>query len=76
MYLFFFHESVIHVQELACMNLREIASRPSLGQFGRPIAIRSNFFEIGLREANTMVIQYHVEVHHPGSRKLDRLAMG
>ncbi|PAV74327.1 hypothetical protein WR25_13833 isoform C [Diploscapter pachys] len=64
--------SPLLLQELACMNLREIASRPSLGQFGRPIAIRSNFFEIGLREANTMVIQYHVEVHHPGSRKLDR----
>lgn len=54
------------------MNVREVAARPGVGQIGRPIAIRSNFFEIDLSSSNMMVVQYHVEVHHPGSRKLDR----
>ncbi|KJH50570.1 piwi domain protein [Dictyocaulus viviparus] len=64
--------SPLLLQELACMNVREVAARPGVGQIGRPIAIRSNFFEIDLSSSNMMVVQYHVEVHHPGSRKLDR----
>ncbi|ETN70048.1 PAZ domain protein, partial [Necator americanus] len=64
--------SPLLLQELACMNVREVAARPGIGQIGRPIAIRSNFFEIDLSSSNMMVVQYHVEVHHPGSRKLDR----
>ncbi|VDM10677.1 unnamed protein product [Wuchereria bancrofti] len=60
------------LQELACMNLREMASRPDFGRAGRQIAIRSNFFEVGIANNNMMVTQYHVEIHHPGSRKLDR----
>uniref|UniRef100_A0A8R1TYC6 Uncharacterized protein n=5 Tax=Onchocerca TaxID=6281 RepID=A0A8R1TYC6_ONCVO len=60
------------LQELACMNLREMASRPDIGRAGRQIAIRSNFFEVGMINNNMMVTQYHVEIHHPGSRKLDR----
>uniref|UniRef100_A0A0R3RQP8 PAZ domain-containing protein n=1 Tax=Elaeophora elaphi TaxID=1147741 RepID=A0A0R3RQP8_9BILA len=60
------------LQELACMNLREMASRPDIGHVGRQIAVRSNFFEIGIVNNNMMVTQYHVEIHHPGSRKLDR----
>ncbi|KAM3716744.1 hypothetical protein ACO02O_00884 [Dirofilaria immitis] len=60
------------LQELACMNLREMASRPDIGRTGRQIAVRSNFFEVGIVNNNMMVTQYHVEVHHPGSRKLDR----
>lgn len=59
-------------KELACMNLREMASRPDIGCAGRQITIRSNFFEVGISNNNMMVIQYHVEVHHPGSRKLDK----
>uniref|UniRef100_A0A915Q2W1 Uncharacterized protein n=1 Tax=Setaria digitata TaxID=48799 RepID=A0A915Q2W1_9BILA len=60
------------LQELACMNLREMASRPDIGRAGRQIAVRSNFFEVGIANNNMMVTQYHVEIHHPGSRKLDR----
>ncbi|CAJ0573794.1 unnamed protein product, partial [Mesorhabditis spiculigera] len=60
------------LQELACMNLREIAHRPSIGVLGRTIPVKANFFEIGLKNDNVMVVQYHVIVHHPGSRKLDR----
>ncbi|VDM34624.1 unnamed protein product [Toxocara canis] len=60
------------VQELACMNLRELASRPDIGHAGRPIPVRSNFFEVSIANRGMMVIQYHVDVHHPGSRRLDR----
>ncbi|VDK73916.1 unnamed protein product [Litomosoides sigmodontis] len=60
------------LQELACMNLREVASRPDVGRAGRQIAIRSNFFEVEIVNNNMMVTQYYVEIHHPGSRKLDR----
>ncbi|MFH4975706.1 hypothetical protein AB6A40_002415 [Gnathostoma spinigerum] len=60
------------LQELACMNLREMASRPDIGKAGRPIVVKSNFFEISINNTNLVVNQYHVEVHHPGSRKLDR----
>ncbi|CAJ0960664.1 unnamed protein product, partial [Mesorhabditis belari] len=60
------------LQEVACMNVREIASRPNIGTLGRQLAVRSNFFEIGLSSEKMMIVQYHVVVHHPGSRKLDR----
>uniref|UniRef100_A0A915CI33 Uncharacterized protein n=1 Tax=Parascaris univalens TaxID=6257 RepID=A0A915CI33_PARUN len=60
------------LQELACMNLRELASRPDIGHAGRPIPVRSNFFEVSVANRGMMVIQYHVDVHHPGSRRLDR----
>ncbi|MCP9264552.1 Protein argonaute-2 [Dirofilaria immitis] len=63
---------LLNCKELACMNLREMASRPDIGRTGRQIAVRSNFFEVGIVNNNMMVTQYHVEVHHPGSRKLDR----
>ena len=54
------------------MNVREVAARPGVGQMGRPIPIRSNFFEIDLSTTNLTVVRYHIEVHHPRSRKLDR----
>lgn len=54
------------------MNLREVASRPDIGRAGRQIAVRSNFFEVGIVNNNMMVTQYYIEIHHPGSRKLDR----
>uniref|UniRef100_A0A183DJP0 Integron gene cassette protein n=1 Tax=Gongylonema pulchrum TaxID=637853 RepID=A0A183DJP0_9BILA len=60
------------LQELACMNLREMASRPDVGHAGRQILVRSNFFEIDIAASNLIVTQYHVEIHHPGSRRLDR----
>lgn len=55
------------------MNVNEIATRPDVGGMGRPIELRSNFFEIGILKATPVVVQYHVEIHHPGARKLDRL---
>ncbi|VDM31118.1 unnamed protein product [Toxocara canis] len=58
------------------MNLRELASRPDIGHAGRPIPVRSNFFEVSIANRGMMVIQYHVDVHHPGSRRLDRYVAG
>lgn len=54
------------------MNLREMAFRPDIGRAGRQIAVRSNFFEVEIVNNNMMVTQYYVEIHHPGSRRLDR----
>ena len=54
------------------MNVREVATRPGIGELGRKIPIRTNFFEIGLTADNMMISQYHVEIQHPGSRKLER----
>ncbi len=39
---------------------------------GRQIAIRANFFEIVMPQKEIMVQQYHVEIDHPGNRKLDK----
>ena len=54
------------------MNVREVAARPGFGELGRRIPIRTNFFEIALMTDNMMISQYHVEIQHPGSRKLER----
>ena len=34
--------------------------------------LQANFFAIDVKAQKLMITQYHVEVHHPGSRKLDR----
>ncbi|GMT00939.1 hypothetical protein PENTCL1PPCAC_23113 [Pristionchus entomophagus] len=60
------------LEELACMNVHEVVARPDVGQLGRPIMIKANFFGIDVKTPNLMITQYHVEVHHPGTRKLDR----
>ncbi|CAD6187630.1 unnamed protein product [Caenorhabditis auriculariae] len=64
--------SPLLLSELACMNMREIVARPGVGTIGRQIPVKANFFEIGLKNPKMVVIQYHVEVHHPGCRKLDK----
>ena len=51
----------------------ELAKRPGVGTKGRALDVRSNFFEIKMKNPNVMVTQYHIEIHHPSSsRKLDR----
>ena len=34
--------------------------------------LQANFFAIDVKAQKLMITQYHVEVHHPGSRKLTR----
>ncbi|CAI2348079.1 unnamed protein product [Caenorhabditis sp. 36 PRJEB53466] len=64
--------SPLLLSELACLNMREVVARPGLGTIGRQILVKSNFFAVGLKNPKMVVIQYHVEVHHPGCRKLDK----
>ncbi|CAI2354566.1 unnamed protein product [Caenorhabditis sp. 36 PRJEB53466] len=64
--------SPLLLSELACLNMREVVARPGLGTVGRQIPVKSNFFSVDLKNPKMVVIQYHVEVHHPGCRKLDK----
>ncbi|CAP29475.2 Protein CBR-TAG-76 [Caenorhabditis briggsae] len=64
--------SPLLLSELACLNMREVVARPGLGTIGRQIPVKSNFFAVDLKNPKMVVIQYHVEVHHPGCRKLDK----
>ncbi|CAI5441808.1 unnamed protein product [Caenorhabditis angaria] len=64
--------SPLLLAELACLNMREVVARPGLGTIGRQIPVKANFFAVDLKNPKMVVIQYHVEVHHPGCRKLDK----
>lgn len=52
--------------------MSQLAVRPDVGKRGREIAVLANFFEIGFTRNGIVVHQYHVEIMHPGNRKLDR----
>ncbi|CAD5220513.1 unnamed protein product [Bursaphelenchus xylophilus] len=49
-----------------------IVCRPAVGQRGRVIPLRANFFEIRIADNGLPIHQYHAEIHHPGMRTLDR----
>ncbi|CAD5229313.1 unnamed protein product [Bursaphelenchus okinawaensis] len=49
-----------------------VVSRPAVGQRGRTIPLRANFFEIRIAQNGLPIHQYHAEIHHPGMRTLDR----
>ncbi|TKR75776.1 hypothetical protein L596_017019 [Steinernema carpocapsae] len=54
------------------MQIRALMARPGFGTNGRKIPVLANFFEIGIRNKDMIVMQYHVDITHPGNRKLDR----
>ncbi|KAI6220849.1 Piwi domain protein [Aphelenchoides fujianensis] len=46
--------------------------RPSVGEQGRVISLRANFFELQLRDDAALVFQYHVMITYGNLRRLDR----
>ncbi|KAK0416178.1 hypothetical protein QR680_012330 [Steinernema hermaphroditum] len=60
------------MKESKKMEVKTLCARPGFGTLGRKIPVMTNFFEIQVRDQNMIVLQYHVEISHPGPRKLDR----
>ncbi|KAI6174749.1 Piwi domain protein [Aphelenchoides fujianensis] len=53
-------------------EIHRAIARPGVGELGRVIPLRANFFELQLRKDAALVFQYHVMITYGNVRRLDR----